>query len=377
MQRSKSRLGAQLIALGWLLLQPAAAYADFACPLPQAAEPSVASETPLIVPPVVDCAIAPLLHARRITRLSVQGVPDQVAALVCDALHPPNTLDQPKANDLCNNAMALRIFERVQLTAEPHGDAVALQLGLTVAPRITAVTLDATSDRDPVLTPLLETHGAHWAADRIESLRNAAQDVLVGDGFVAATLAVTSTRTAAGIALQLKLTRGARANLARIVVVGNHVISQREVERLLALDNPGFNRIGGIPSLAMVHRYFAPRLQRYYHNRGYLELRVVDASLLPSRQGSAVALVLRIADGRRYTLGAVVDESRQPHPATLAIRLPLGSVVNEAYYAHVIGEFSRTAARAGFSAYVDFDTRSDLRQVTLRFRLKRRVEPTP
>ncbi len=364
------------VAAGWVLLSARAAFADVTCQLPATAE---ISEPPVIAAqPVVGCAIAPELQGRRITALSVRGVPDAVAPVVCEALHPTGTLDQFTANEFCTTAKALRIFETVQLTAAPKGDDVAVQLALTVAPRIVDVALDPASERDPVLLPLLETRGAVWAADRIELLRSAAEDLLIGAGYPAAALAVTSTRKAAGMHLTVKLTRGRRASLDQIVVIGNHAILKAEVERLLGLDNPGFNQIGGVPSLAMVQRYFLPRVQTYYRNRGYLEVRLIDASLQPSSgRAGAMALVLTIAEGRRFSLAAVVDESRDPHPPELAIQLQPGSLIKEAHYNHILGEFLRTAAQAGFIAYVGAEVRTDVPNVVVRFSLKRRKASNP
>ena len=362
-----------------LLLRPDAranAPGDYECSLPAALPSPEAPLAPGDPLAVAGCAIDLAWRGGRVVALHVQGVPDAVAAVVCDSLKAAmlgdkitNVMDQRWANTLCKQTQALQVFEKFELTGvaaqsdEATADAdklkVSLQLTLTMQPQIVAVALDPLGDRDPVLTPLLEAHGAWYEASRIESMRNAAQNILIGNGFAAATLTVASTRTAAGVQLRLTLKRGKRATLTRIIVEGNHLISQAEVERLLALDFPAFNRLGGAPSVALVQGYAAPRVMRYLRKRGYLagEIREVTLQQVPGGAVGNMQLAIKIFEGAPFILRSVVDKDPSSHPARLAMPSGLGELVDPALYERLVDSYSRAATLAGFSAaiYVDLD----------------------
>ena len=339
------------------------ARADYQCSLPDVLPSPAERVLTVTTSPLMGCAIEPVWHGRRVVALQLAGLPDAVAAVVCEALTAAmlgdkltTVLDQRWANVLCTHALALQVFDKVSLTARAHQASaivenedqpkVSLRLAVAVQPRIVEVSLDPSSAHDNVLTTLFESQGALYAAERIESLRMAAQANLVGAGFVNAILTVANTGTAAGIHLQLTLNRGNRATLKRIVVVGNKLISQAQVEHLLGLDFPEFNRVGGVPSVALVQLYAVPRLMRYYRQRGYLagEVKAVSLQAVPGGEVGATQLALEIFEGNRFTLGSVVDRDLHSHPAALLIQPVVGTLFDPTLYQQLVDDFTHRSS---------------------------------
>jgi outer membrane protein insertion porin family len=295
--------------------------------------------------------------APRLVGVEVQGTtlldPQRVSAL--SGLPGTVFLTPRVMQEAIRSLWRTQLFDDVRMEARPQGEGVVAVITVAEAPVITSFALDGNNkvkEKD-ILEKIpfkvgdrLLAHRLHQAAFDIEKLYEE-------KGYYLADVSLEPVRSGVdSTAVDIRVQEGRKVAIAEIRFTGNRAFSNDRLRDALDTRTKGFwFWQDGEFDEAKWGTDLSQRLQAFYGEHGYIEMRVVSDSMAVNPEDGTMRLFVGVHEGRPYRTGDVTLEGNSRFSqADLRefLRLEPGSVFNTRAVEETQADLSNLYADDGY-----------------------------
>jgi outer membrane protein insertion porin family len=200
----------------------------------------------------------------------------------------------------------LGLFEDLWVEKLPHGDQVDLVIHVNERPRIGKIEFSGNKKRETdELERKLHVHtGSVYSVTGVQTEVDSLLKYYRDEGFAQATVtAVTDTTTGGQVSLRFQVHEGERVKIAKIVFEGAQAFPESRLRKQMKSKKRGF--LGGGDVKEENFAEDQAKLEAWYHNHGYRDMRYLGQELKPGDSPKRLHLVVRIEEGSPYWMGNV------------------------------------------------------------------------
>lgn len=203
--------------------------------------------------------------------------------------------------------IGLGLFDDVWVERFEHDDVVDLVIHVRERPRLSKVEVVGAKQRETteVERKLFLRAGAVYSPTMVQTQIDSLLYYYREEGFAQAKVeAVTDTTGGSGqVALRFVIQEGEKVKIEQIRFVGATAFPEKELLKQLKSKRRGF--LGGGDVKEENFAEDQQKLEAYYRNHGYRDMRVLGRELLPGKDAKRLQLVYTIEEGPLYRLGEV------------------------------------------------------------------------
>lgn len=237
-----------------------------------------------------------------------------VGAVHTDTLRIVRTFEVPPGARYADDAVrrgirklyALGLFQDVAVTQEPRGDRMDLVIRVKERPRIARIEFSGNQKRETgelekklVLRPG-EVYSPVTVQSQLDSLRLWYRD----EGFARARVeAVRDSAPGGDVVLRFVVQEGEKVRIRAVEFVGAHAFPEKKLRKRLKTKTKGL--LGGGEVREEDAAEDQQKLERFYHEHGYRDMRMVSREVRDTDDTRRLKLVVTVDEGPFYRLGEV------------------------------------------------------------------------
>lgn len=248
---------------------------------------------------------APLIHA---VRVAGNVTVDSARIVRTFEVHPGARFNPDAVRRGVQKLYLLGLFEDIvpERVDQPDGS-VDIIVNVVERPRISAIQFEGNKKRSTDdLEKKLHLHvGEAYSPTAVETQIDTLVTYYKEQGFPRAKVeAKTDTTTSHGrVGLTFQVSEGERVRITQIEFRGNPAFPSKKLRKQLATKKKGF--FGGGELKDETFSEDEEKIDAYYHNHGYRDVRVTSHELQPGKKPRDLTLVFTVDEGRRYQMGTV------------------------------------------------------------------------
>jgi outer membrane protein insertion porin family len=201
---------------------------------------------------------------------------------------------------------ALGLFSDVSVDQVAHEDRMDLVLHVKERPRLAAIRFEGNQKKETsqlekklVLRPG-EVYSAVAVRTQVDSLLRYYRD----EGFARASIEAVADSAAPGaVDLRFVIREGEKVRITRIEFAGARAFAPKTLRKHLKARAKGFLRGGEVREEEA--REDQEKLESFYHDHGYRDMRMTGRELKPTDEPRKLTLVISVDEGRAYRMGTV------------------------------------------------------------------------
>jgi len=201
---------------------------------------------------------------------------------------------------------ALGLFSDVSVDQVAHGDRMDLVLHVKERPRLAAIRFEGNQKKETsqlekklVLRPG-EVYSPVAARAQVDSLLRYYRD----EGFARASIeAIADSSTPGAVDLRFVVREGEKVRITRIEFAGARAFTPKTLRKHLKTHAKGF--FGGGQVKDEEASEDQEKLESFYHDHGYRDMRMTGRELKPTDDPRRLTLVISVDEGRAYGMGTV------------------------------------------------------------------------
>jgi outer membrane protein insertion porin family len=311
-----------------------------------------AAQTP---PPADSLAVGDTggeVPAETIGQIRVQGnVAVDSARIVRTFEVPPGTrYAQEAVSRGIRKLFALGLFEDVTVDRVPHDGVVDLVIHVRERPRIAAIHFSGNEKKKTeelqkkLFLHVGETYSPTTAAMQVDTLLKFYHD----EGYPRVAIDAVPDTVRGGSAVNLKFVvqEGEKLRIRLVRFEGAHAFTVKKLRHVMKTHAKNFFGGGEIKDETFAED--VDRLESFYHDRGYRDMKVTDHRLDPQADPKRLTLTLVVDEGPRYRIGTV--------RWTGATQVPMDELAKQ-YPGKVAGIYDHSkierATQGGYAAYAE------------------------
>jgi outer membrane protein insertion porin family len=201
---------------------------------------------------------------------------------------------------------ALGLFSDVAVDKTPAGDRMDLIIFVKERPRIGKLEFRGNVKRksEDLEKKLILHVGEVYSPVAVQSQADSLVKYYRDEGFSRATVeAASDTAADGGLDLRFAIQEGEKVRITSIEFVGARAFAAKRLRKQLKTHAKGFLGGGGIKDEDAVEDQ--EKLERFYHDHGYRDMRMVTRELKETADPRKLTLQVTIDEGRPYRMGAV------------------------------------------------------------------------
>ena len=202
---------------------------------------------------------------------------------------------------------ALGLFDDVWLEKIQRGDLVDVVIHVRERPRISKIEFTGNRKRETseLERKLMLRPGAVYSATTVQVQLDSLLKYYREEGFAQVSIdAVTDTTGADNnVVVRFVIREGEKVKITRIVFDGLRAFPEKKLRKQMKSKRKGI--IGGGEVKDENFQQDREKLEAYYHNRGYRDMRVLGHELKPGAKPRQLTLVVNLQEGPRYRVGGV------------------------------------------------------------------------
>ncbi|HEV2104473.1 MAG TPA: outer membrane protein assembly factor BamA [Candidatus Eisenbacteria bacterium] len=247
--------------------------------------------------------------------------------------------------------LALGLFSDVHIDQNPHDGLIDLTVVVTERPRIAKLVFTGNQKRETsdlekhLFLRVGETFSPTLAQTQVDSLLKYYRD----EGYPRTKIDVTADTLAATnqVNVTFRIAEGEKVRITRIEFAGRTAFPAKRLRKVMKTKTKGF--FGGGELKDETFADDREKLETWYHDHGYRDMRVDDFQLKPGDTPKHLTLVVSLVEGRPYVLDKVAWAGNQvvatPELAKLMPQRP-GAV-----YDHARIEKAQSGAYAAYAEH--------------------------
>jgi len=208
---------------------------------------------------------------------------------------------------------ALGLFDDVWVTREMRDGQIDLVVHVVDRRRITKIEFSGQKKKDASdLEKKLFIHtGETYSPVQVRTQIDTLLKLYREDGYAQASIdAVPDTTTGPGsLVLRFVVREGEKVKIERIAFLGGTAFPEKRLRKVMRTKQKGF--LGGGDIDDEKFREDRERLEEWYRNHGYRDVRVTGQDLAPGREPRRLTLNVSIDEGARYRIGNVAWNGNQ------------------------------------------------------------------
>ncbi len=201
---------------------------------------------------------------------------------------------------------ALGLFSDVSVDEAPRGEFVDLLIHVKERPRIAKISFRGNQKKDSadlqkkLLLHPNEVYSAVTVQTQIDSLLKYYRD----EGYARATIQAAVDSAGPGtVDLRFLVNEGQKVRITRIEFVGAHAFTAKKLRKHLKTHAKGFFGGGEVKDEEAAEDQ--EKLEAFYHDNGYRDMRLVSREFKPTEDPRKLALVITVDEGHPYRVGTV------------------------------------------------------------------------
>jgi outer membrane protein insertion porin family len=201
---------------------------------------------------------------------------------------------------------ALGLFADLGVDKEQRGDRMDIVIRVTERPRIERITFSGNAKKgtDDLEKKLILHPGEVYSPVSVQTQVDSLVKEYRDSGYGRATVtARTDTLAGGGLGLCFEVSEGEKVRITRIEFPGARAFAAKRLRKPLKTKAKGFFGGGEIKDEEAPEDQ--EKLEAFYHNRGYRDMRLVSRELKPGDEPRHLTLVLTVDEGRFYRMGDV------------------------------------------------------------------------
>lgn len=212
---------------------------------------------------------------------------------------------------------ALGVFEDAYVTrGQPHDGVIDLIIHVKERPRISRIEFSGNKKKDTAdLEKKLRLHiGEPYSPTTVKTQIDTLLQVYRDDGFAQARIdAVTDSVSRDNqVAVRFVIQEGEKVRITRVELVGDTAFPEKKLRKQMKTKPKGIFGGGDVKDENFDED--RDKLEAWYHNRGYHDMKVLGHELKPGDSPRHLTYVVQIEEGRRYRSGEIKWEGANVVP---------------------------------------------------------------
>lgn len=237
-----------------------------------------------------------------------------VGAVHTDTLRIVRTFEVPPGARYADEAVrrgirklyALGLFADVAVTQEPRGDRMDLVIRVTERPRIARIEFTGNQKRETeeLEKKLILRAGEVYSPVAVQSQLDSLRAYYRDEGFARARVEAVQDSAAGGdVALRFVVREGEKVRIRAIEFAGARAFAEKKLRKHLKTKTKGL--LGGGEVREEDAAEDQDKLERFYHEQGYRDMRMVSREVQDTDDPRRLKLVVTVEEGPFYRIGAV------------------------------------------------------------------------
>lgn len=309
---------------------------------------------------------------QRVGRIRVEGNTHTDSARIVRSFEviPGSRFTQDAVRRGIRKLVALGLFDDVSVDEADSGDPAVVDLVIKVRerPRISRITFAGNKKResDELEKKLFLHTGEVFSWSNVQTQVDSLVKYYKEEGYTRATVeAAADSSGLAQVAIRFTIAEGEKVKITKIEFIGAHAFDVSKVRKGLKTKQKWLLGGGSIHDEAFTED--REKLEGWYKERGYRDMRVVDITTKPGLKPRDLTLVVTVEEGPRYRVGKVewTGNTKVSTGRLMAMSEDITNVVyNRTKIQKAISDAYGEYAEAGY-LYLNIEPREDIRDSTV------------
>lgn len=309
---------------------------------------------------------------QRVGRIRVEGNTHTDSARIVRSFEvlPGSRFTQDAVRRGIRKLVALGLFDDVSVDEEDSGDPAVVDLVIKVRerPRITRITFTGNKKRqaDELEKKLFLHTGEVFSWTNTQTQVDSLLRYYKEEGYTRATVEASADSAGpAQVAVRFAIVEGEKVKITKIEFIGAHAFDASKIRKGLKTKQKWLLGGGSIHDEAFAED--REKLEGWYKERGYRDMRVIDITTKPGEKPRDLTLVVTVEEGPRYRVGKV-EWTGNTHVGTGRLMAMSEDVTNTVYNRTKIQKMISDAygeyAEAGY-LYLNIDPQETIKDSTI------------